>query len=127
MQRFFQIMLTALRTIWVGTLWVLDHAAPIIGSSLLWLLDRSGEVLWAGVGRVARQFRRIAFGNWRRTRVTLLVAGLVAGRFWPQQVMPILTPLMVLAFTLFAYRLMFHGVWPIRWPGQRRQNRHDRD
>lgn len=127
MQRFLQILWAVLRTIWVGFLWLLDNTAPIVGQSLLWLLDRAGEALWAGVGSLIRQFRRIAFGNWRRTGVTLLVAGLVAGRFWPQQVMPILTPLMVLAFTLFAYRLMFHGVWPIRWPGQRRQNRQNRD
>jgi hypothetical protein len=127
MQRFLQIVLAVLRTIGVSILWVLDQAAPIIGHSLLWLLDRTGEALWASVGRLWRQARRIAFGNWRRTSVTLLVAALAAGRYWPQQVMPILTPLMVLALTLFAYRLMFHGVWPIRWPGQRRQNRHDRD
>jgi len=127
MQRFLQIVLTVLRTIWVGILWTLDYVTPIIGYSLLWLLDRVGEVLWASVERLLRQARRIAFGNWRRTSVTLLATTFVAGRYWPHQVMPILTPIMVLALTMFAYRLMFHGVWPIRWPGQRRQNRHNRD
>jgi len=120
MQRFLQIVLAVLRTIGVSILWVLDQAAPIIGHSLLWLLDRTGEALWASVGRLWRQARRIAFGNWRRTSVTLLVAALAAGRYWPQQVLPALHPLLSIVITLLAIRIMFLWCWPLR--RQRRQN-----
>lgn len=116
MQRFWQI----LRTIGVSILWLLDHAAPIIGRSLLWLLDRTGEVLWGAVYHIVQQTRRIAFGNWRRTAVTLLGTGLVAGRYWPQQVLPALHPLLSIAIVLAAIRIMFLWCWPLR--RQRRQN-----
>jgi hypothetical protein len=88
----------------------------------LWLLDRTGEALWASVYNIARWLRRVAFGNWRRAAVTLLVAGLAAGRYWPAQVLPALHPLLSIAVTLFAIRIMYLWCWPLGGRRRRQQN-----
>lgn len=61
----------------------------------------------------SRQVQRTCFGTWRRTLATAFVGGLVASRYYPQEVGPIFSSLLTIAVTLFGIRVMFAWAWPL--------------
>lgn len=151
-QRLERVLLQFAWSIWIAVRWiatrtwrVTQRVAPVIvratGRILLWLLQglwqiirgfyavcdwlsehilRGGEYLLRAWGR---RIGQICFGNWRRTLATSVIAGLVAGHYYPNEVWPIMTPLLTIGVVLLGMRIMLIPFWPMRRQRQRSRQR----
>lgn len=84
------------------------------------LVGRAIRHIGLGVGRWAS---RICFGTWRRSTASFVTAGLVSANYYPEQVWPILAPLVGIGVTLFGIRVMFIPFWPMGGTRRRRRRR----
>jgi hypothetical protein len=99
-------------------------AARATGRGLVATLRWSGNQLLRALRNLAREIvrwaSRTAFGNWRRTVVTLVVISLLLMKCYPQQAGPIVGPLLQIGLVLVGIRIMLIPIWPM---GRRERRR----
>jgi len=78
-----------------------------------WFFEQIGLAVENIAIALWRWVRQVCFGSWQRLAVTLVIASLVASQHFPEQVWPILAPLLQIAILLLAIRIMLIPFWPM--------------
>jgi hypothetical protein len=98
--------------------------ARATGRGLLATLEWSAIQLFRALRQIVREILRglyrMSFGTWRRALVTLVVIGLVAAKYFPQQAGPIVGPLLQICIGIIGIRVMLIPFWPM---GRQRRRR----